>query len=117
MIIGTFNNCGNDIFAGSIGGIGFNIPNVVFTPAAPEKIGNRPGFTVQGGSSEEQGRFELGAAWRKTSKKGKAYLSVKLDSPALDAPINCALTQQQDGSHVLVWNRKEAEEDEAAVAA
>jgi uncharacterized protein (DUF736 family) len=116
MIIGTFNKRGDDIFAGSIGGIGFNIPYVVFMPAAAEKTGNRPDFSVHGGRSEEEGTFELGAAWRKTSKKGKAYLSVKLDSPALNSPINCALTQQQDGSHVLVWNRKEAEVDEAAAA-
>jgi uncharacterized protein (DUF736 family) len=37
---------------------------------------------------------------------------VKLDSPALVEPINCALTKQQDGSFALVWNRKEAKADE-----
>ena len=88
----------------------------MFTPAVGEKTGNRPDFAAHGGRSEEEGTFELGAAWRKTSKKGKAYLSVKLDSPALGGPINCALTQQQDGSHALVWNRKEAEVDEAVAA-
>ena len=95
MIIGTFNKRGDEIFAGSIGGIGFNVPYVVFTPAVGEKTGNRPDFAAHGGRSEEEGTFELGAAWRKTSKKGKAYLSVKLDSPALGGPINCALTRSR----------------------
>jgi uncharacterized protein (DUF736 family) len=35
---------------------------------------------------------EVGAAWKKTAREsGKAYLSVKLDSPFLPAPVNCAL--------------------------
>ena len=66
---------------------------------------------------EGTGEFELGAAWAKTSKKGKAYLSVKLDSPALVDPINCALTKQPDGSHVLVWNRDSRKDGEEQAAA
>jgi len=51
---------------------------------------------------------EVGAAWKKTGKEsGKAYLSVKLDSPFLPAPVNCALMAQDDGSHIMVWNRDE----------
>jgi uncharacterized protein (DUF736 family) len=57
--------------------------------------------------------YEIGAAWKKTSIKGNAYLSVKLDSPFMDAPVNCALVQKADG-FALVWNRKEAENEEAA---
>jgi uncharacterized protein (DUF736 family) len=30
---------------------------------------------------------------------------VKLDSPSLPEPVNCALMPQDDGSHILVWNR------------
>jgi uncharacterized protein (DUF736 family) len=49
---------------------------------------------------------EVGAAWKKTAREsGKAYLSVKLDSPFLPKPVNCALMAQDDGSHILVWNR------------
>ena len=51
--------------------------------------------------------IEVGAAWKKTGREsGKAYLSVKLDSPFLPAPVNCALMPQDDGSHILVWNRE-----------
>jgi uncharacterized protein (DUF736 family) len=53
-------------------------------------------------------RIEVGAAWKKTGREsGKAYLSVKLDSPFLPAPVNCALMPQDDGSHILVWSRDE----------
>jgi uncharacterized protein (DUF736 family) len=48
---------------------------------------------------------EFGAAWKRTSRDRKQYLSVKLDSPLLPEPVNCALLQQEDGSYALVWNR------------
>lgn len=48
---------------------------------------------------------ELGVAWKKTSGKGNAYLSVKLAAPHLLRPANCALLKQDDGTHVLVWKR------------
>ena len=67
----------------------------------PVKQGSGPDFVVLGQSRD--GQFELGAAWAKTSKKDKPYLSVKLDGPTLVQPINCALTKQADGSHALVW--------------
>jgi uncharacterized protein (DUF736 family) len=55
---------------------------------------------------------EVGVAWQKTAREsGKAYLSVKLDSPFLSAPINCALVAQDDGSHILVWSRDDRKQD------
>ena len=77
-----------------------------FSPVSA-KQGNGPDFVVFGAPCEDEPASELGAAWTKTSKAGKAYLSVKLDSPVLTTPINGALTRQQDGSYALVWNRKE----------
>lgn len=56
--------------------------------------------------------IEVGAAWKKTGREsGKAYLSVKLDSPFLPAPVNCALMAQDDGSHILVWTRDDRKQD------
>jgi uncharacterized protein (DUF736 family) len=67
------------------------------------------------------GAFDLGAAWKRHSRKtGKAYLSVKFDSPFLAAPVNCALIANddgEDGGHILVWSRRartEAKDDTAA---
>jgi uncharacterized protein (DUF736 family) len=58
--------------------------------------------------------YELGAAWKKVSKQGKPYLSVKLDGPTLAVPIHCALIQQNDGSYHLIWRRGEEEPEQAA---
>jgi len=56
--------------------------------------------------------IEIGAAWKKTGREsGKAYLSVKLDSPFLPAPVNCALMAQDNGTHILVWSRDERKQD------
>jgi len=62
---------------------------------------------------------ELGVAWKKTSGKGNAYLSVKLDAPHLPGPTNCALLGQDDGTYVLVWKRNAADTkgDEVSEAA
>lgn len=94
------------------------MPYVAFSAAAPAKSGgNGPDFVVLAKPPVDNADYELGAAWSKTSKKGNAYLSVKLDSPALARLINCALTRQQDGSYALVWNRAEARAGEHAVDA
>jgi uncharacterized protein (DUF736 family) len=48
---------------------------------------------------------ELGVAWNRTSKAGKGYVSVKLDSPIWPSPINAALFADKDGRRHLVWDR------------
>ena len=89
----------------------------------PIKAGGGPDFLVLGSSEDlaDQGavELELGAAWQKTSSKGRAYLSVKLDGPTLPNPVHCALIEQQDGSFGLVWNRAKpkAEDHEETAAA
>ena len=55
---------------------------------------------------------EVGAAWKRTSEKsGRAYLSVKLDSPFLVTPIYAALIHQESGESILVWSRDERKDD------
>jgi uncharacterized protein (DUF736 family) len=111
MIIGNFKQQ-DEGYAGFLYSIGLGLPHVVVRPV-PAKVGNGPNFALFA-TFYEEGEFEIGAAWAKTSKAGKAYLSIKLDGPMLFQPINCALIQQQDGTHALVWNRKEADSDQAA---
>ena len=60
-----------------------------------------------------EGGIELGVAWKRTSEKGNEYISVKLDSPFLPEPANCALVKKADG-FALLWNRKEAAADQEA---
>jgi uncharacterized protein (DUF736 family) len=69
--------------------------------AAEQRGDKTPDFRIR---TDE---VEFGAAWKKTSREGKPYLSVKLDSPFLPAPINCALMPEEGGSYILVWNRDE----------
>lgn len=66
---------------------------LIFTPSS-----RGPDYLVTADSSG----CEVGAAWKRTSKDGKSYLSVRLDSPFLPGPVNCALFTQADGSQVGV---------------
>lgn len=53
------------------------------------------------------GQTEFGAAWKKTSSEGRAYLSVKLDDPSWAQPIYASLMEAEDGeSHSLIWSRR-----------
>src|SRR6516165_2138935 len=107
MMIGKFTSNGNG-YSGSIGSLSLDLADVTVTPVAA-KQGSGPDFVLV----TAKDNFEIGAGWKKISKAGKAYLSVKLDGPTLAAPINCALIQQQDGSYELIWNRdsRKAEEE------
>lgn len=47
---------------------------------------------------------EFGAAWKKTSREERDYLSVKLDDPSFPAPIYASLVEV-DGGYSLIWSR------------
>jgi hypothetical protein len=53
--------------------------------------------------SRRQAR-SIGAAWSRTSKKGDAYLFLKLTDPSLPAPVLCHLYRNASGPAVL-WTR------------
>jgi uncharacterized protein (DUF736 family) len=48
---------------------------------------------------------EIGAAWRRTSKEGRVYHSIKLDDPSFTAPIYANLFEGDNGDHALIWSR------------
>ena len=48
---------------------------------------------------------ELGAGWKKTSKKGSPFTSVKLDDPSFPKPIFASLVEGEAGAHNLIWSR------------
>jgi uncharacterized protein (DUF736 family) len=50
------------------------------------------------------GKREIGAAWSRTSKKGGAYLFLKLTDPSQPAPVVCNLYRNASGPAVL-WAR------------
>jgi uncharacterized protein (DUF736 family) len=113
MMIGKFEQDG-DSYIGEIDCFALRESGMKFIPVhgAKEKV---PDFLVTGTCyADDEQTYEIGAAWKKTSKASKPYLSVKLDGPTLPAPINCALIRQPDGSFGLVWNRKERDAEVAA---
>jgi uncharacterized protein (DUF736 family) len=75
---------------------------------AVEKLGdNRPDYRVICGETQ------VGAAWKKISQKGNAYLSIELDDPTFAAPIYARLHKNgATRSFVLVWNRRRDEDGE-----
>jgi len=58
--------------------------------------------------------IKLGVGWTKTSAKGNEFVSIKLDSPLLAAPLNCSLVKQSEG-HALLWDRKKPKAEPTAV--
>ena len=51
------------------------------------------------------GRAEIGAAWTKTSRENRSYLSLKLDDPSFAAPIFANLFEDAPGEYSLIWSR------------
>ena len=96
--IGTFSRTDSG-FAGSVKTLNLNVKSVKFVPAEGENE-NGPDFRVLSGTTE------FGAAWKKQSDKGNAYLSVKLDDPSFPAPIYAALIEVEGEEGLqLIWSR------------
>jgi uncharacterized protein (DUF736 family) len=51
------------------------------------------------------GAVDIGAAWRKTSREGRDYLSVKIDDPSFPAPVYASLVEGESGFN-LIWSRR-----------
>lgn len=94
--IGTF-TAQNGSFTGTVRTLTQNV-KVRITPA--DKNGdNAPDYRVYAGN------FELGAAWKKTSKANRPYLSVTLDDPSFPSTLYARLVENEDGTHSLIWSR------------
>jgi uncharacterized protein (DUF736 family) len=106
MVIGKFTEAEGG-YRGVITALALHVDDISFSPV-PVKQGDGPDFIVLANDSAP---YEIGAAWKKTSKAGKPFLSVKLEGPTLVQPINCALTSQPDGSYGLIWSRKRPSEE------
>ncbi len=96
--IGTFTKSG-DTFTGSVKTLSINAKTTI--KAADKASDKAPDYRVFSGSTE------FGAAWKKTSNEGRAYLSVKLDDPSFPAPIYATLVEgEQADSFTLIWSRR-----------
>jgi uncharacterized protein (DUF736 family) len=97
--IGTFTKSG-DSYNGEIHTIGLQTKNVRIIPEDVSTNDNAPSHRVY------VGRAEAGAAWRKVTREGRNYLSLKLDDPSFTAPIFASLFDDDDGkTYNLIWTR------------
>ncbi|MER9431515.1 DUF736 domain-containing protein [Mesorhizobium sp. M0408] len=100
--IGTFSRTANG-FSGSVKTLNLNVKTVSFTPVDGDNE-KGPDFRIFAGATE------FGAAWKKTSREGRDYHSVKLDDPSFPAPIYASLVETDtDGEFSLIWSRRTAE--------
>ena len=96
--IGTFTRSG-DSFTGAVKTLSINAKTAI--KPADKSSDKAPDYRIF------QGSVEFGAAWKKTSNEGRAYLSVKLDDPSFPAPIYATLVEGEDaGSYSLIWSRR-----------
>ena len=98
--IGTFTKSGDD-FTGTVKTLTLNV-KAKFSAVAKEHD-KAPDFRITAGSN-----VELGAAWKKTSREGREYCSVKLDDPSFPAPIYASLVESE-GGYSLIWSRRNGE--------
>ena len=95
--IGTFTKDDAGHYNGAIKTLTLDVKTATFRPA--DKDNERaPDFRIFAGKTE------FGAAWKKTSRENRDYLSVKLDDPSFPAPIYANLVDAEEG-YSLVWSR------------
>ena len=100
--IGTFSRTANG-FSGAIRTLTLTVKSVTFAPAEGDAE-KGPDFRLFAGDTE------FGAAWKKTSREGRDYHSVKLDDPGFPAPIYASLVETDtEGDFSLIWSRRTAE--------
>ena len=106
--IGSFKRNEDDTISGQIRTLRFSTA-ARFVPVADKTSESSPDFRVFAPN-----RVELGAAWKKVSETGTAYLSVSLDDPSFPAPVFAALipTEADPDRFNLAWSRPKTQEDD-----
>ena len=97
-IIGTFQKRADGGYSGSVQTLFREAAGVELRPIS-RATDNGPDFRLI------RGEVECGAAWAKTSRDGRDFVSVKMDDPSLMAPIFANLVEAEDG-YALIWSRR-----------
>jgi uncharacterized protein (DUF736 family) len=95
--IGTFMMSGDGSYSGSIKTLSLNVKQAQLR-AVEKESENAPDYRVFANG------IEFGAAWKRTSRENRDYLSVKLDDPSFPGPIYANLVDAEEG-YSLVWSR------------
>jgi uncharacterized protein (DUF736 family) len=98
-IIGKFDKQGDGSFWGTIWTMALQVTDVHIVPidTSNRKEGT-PDYRVKVLDAE------VGAGWKRVSKAGNPYLSLKIDDPILPHALYCALRKSGD-NYVLDWTR------------
>lgn len=104
MIIGRFTlDPETGVYSGEIRTLSLCRETVSICPEA-RRSGRDPDYRVR--LDGDDPASEIGAAWKRVSGAGRAYLSVLLDDPAFDVPCDAALFFDADGRTAkLIWAR------------
>jgi uncharacterized protein (DUF736 family) len=101
--IGTFKKSGENGYTGEIVTMSLQKKNVTIVAEEASENENAPSHRVF------VAKIDIGAAWQKSSKEGRDYLSIKLDDPSFNAPIFASLFADEDGKTFnLIWSRARA---------
>lgn len=96
--IGTFTQADNGSFSGTVKTLTLDT-KATLRPIDKESD-KAPDFRLAVGS------VECGAGWKKTSREGRDYISVKFDDPSFPAPIYANLSETDTaGEYALIWSR------------
>ena len=98
--IGTFHKQADGSYAGAIKTLSLNVKAAQFRASETDNE-KGPDFRIFAGQTD------FGAAWKKTTRENRDYLSVKLDDPSFPAPIYASLVDAEDG-YALIWSRSRA---------
>lgn len=96
--IGTFTQANNGSFTGTIKTLTLNA-KAILRPIDKESD-KAPDYRLAVGT------VECGAGWKKTSREGRDYISIKLDDPTFPTPIYATLSETDTaGEYALIWSR------------
>ena len=95
--IGTF-TADKDGYTGSLRTLTLNVKAKLVPNDKGDKE-NAPDFRIQASG------YDVGAAWKKTSEAGRAYVSCTVDDPSFPATVYARLIEEEDGTHTLIWSR------------
>ena len=95
--IGTF-TADKDGFTSTLRTLTLNV-KVKLAPNDKGDNEKAPDFRLQAAG------HDIGAAWKKTSKIGREYISVTLDDPLFPATVYARLIEGEDGTHDPIWSR------------
>jgi uncharacterized protein (DUF736 family) len=107
MIMATIGNFtydpADDTYVGAITTLTLHRQNVTLCPA--DKSHDRePDYRIV---HEQEGVVvDIGAGWKRSSERGREFISIMLDDPALPAPIYAAMFLADQGHNAtLAWQR------------